>query len=48
MRQWFRRLIVRAAPSCTLWRALYHVDCLEFILWPKWKISGIELVEAGA
>lgn len=45
----FRRMIVRAAPTCTLWRwANVNVDALEFRLRRRWKISGLELLENGA
>lgn len=44
----FRRMIVRAVPTCTLWEPDFiHFYTWEFKFWPKWKVTLLELVEAG-
>lgn len=44
---WFRRLIVRAAPTCTLWRPHYYSDVCVFVLWPRLHVTGLEMAEIG-
>ncbi len=46
--QWaFRRLIVRAAPTCTLWVADLAVDVLRFRFYRRWYITSEELMETA-
>jgi hypothetical protein len=40
--RWARRVIVRAAPTCTLWRYRANMDDLVFRPWPCWSIACIE------
>lgn len=44
---WLRGLIVRAAPTCTLWEHNIGMDVLVFRPWPRWKISFEEIEEGG-
>lgn len=43
---WWRRLIIRAAPTCTLWRHSPLWDILYFAPWPRWQISRQEVMNA--
>jgi hypothetical protein len=40
---YLRRLIVRAAPNCTLWEPSWRGDWLEFRMWRDWRISRLEI-----
>lgn len=44
---WFRRMIVRASSTCTLWRFSLNDECWHFRLWPRWYITSTEAVEIG-
>ena len=46
---WWRRVIVRAAPTCTLWRypKSLHRDVVTFVFWPGWEITGREMMQEG-
>lgn len=43
MRRWLRRAIVRAAPTCTLWRYDVWADCMRFVFWPRWTATYQEI-----
>lgn len=40
------RAVVRAIPTCKLWRAEYHMDAYTLRVWPHWQVSDLEVVEA--
>lgn len=40
-----RRVIVRAAPTCTLWVPMFHMDALQFRFNKRWIITHREYVE---
>lgn len=48
MRQFFRRVIVRAAPTCTLWVPALNADFLFFRFNRRWIITGQEYMELRA
>ena len=43
-----RRMIVRAAPTCTLWTISWVKDVLIFRPWPRWVITMQEYYEVKA
>ena len=46
MPRWLHLMIVRAAPTCTLWNHYdLNEDALRFALWRRWAISGRELMQ---
>lgn len=44
---WLRLLIVRAAPTCTLWEQDFNGDFLRFRFNRHWVVTAREYVEAG-
>lgn len=38
-----RRVIVKASPTCTLWKASLYGNFYEFRLHNAWKISELEI-----
>lgn len=44
---WWRtpRFIVRASPTCTLWRVSIYGDFVEFRFFPRWRITAQRLCE---
>jgi hypothetical protein len=47
MKQKLWRILVRAAPTCTLYRHHFNMDVLEFRFWPRYRITMLEVVDAG-
>jgi hypothetical protein len=45
MRAWLRRIIVRAAPTCTLWETMFDRDALRFRFNHRWVITYTEYME---
>lgn len=45
--RWIRRLLVRAAPTCTLWVPMWNADALRFRFNKRWIITHEEVMEAG-
>jgi hypothetical protein len=43
---WLRRLIVRAIPTCTLWRQDDYLPRWRFVLWPSLVVGREEIEEA--
>jgi hypothetical protein len=43
--KFFRRLIVNAAPTCTLWLVSPYRDALFFRFYPRWQIDRKEYEE---
>lgn len=41
------RFILRAEPTCTLWRQRDYCFVWYLALWPSLVVSAIEIVEAG-
>lgn len=41
-----RKVIVRAARTCTLWAHSTDGDFVYFRLYPKWKIAYMEMMNA--
>lgn len=44
---WLRHLIIRAAPTCTLWVKDMHLDAYRFRLNRRWIISRQEIASHG-
>ena len=45
MRAWLRRIIVMAAPTCTLWEIMFDGDALRFRFNHRWVITYTEYME---
>jgi hypothetical protein len=43
MKKIIRKLIVRAAPTCTFWRWAINQDACYFVFNQKWVITGEEM-----
>ncbi len=41
------RFIIRAAPTCTLYRRDERSDFYQFRIWPFWIVTQQMIVEAG-
>lgn len=42
-----RKVIVRAAPTCTLWEPVWSADILVFKFNRRWIITAEEMMEIG-
>jgi hypothetical protein len=42
---WLRRAIIRAVPSCTLWRPTSWSDRMVLKIWPYWVVDRMDIEE---